>query len=175
MIIDSHVHIGNWDYKWFSHLNRYPIMEIFKDGIIDKAVFIPSDQKQNHILLKELYRVCRQDRFFFVPWFDPKDFRSEGTFKFIGENINQIYGLKVHAGIDKIECSIANSKYKPLLSLAKSFGLPLLVHCGRWEEMSGWKHLLKTAELYPDLKFIGAHLGGDREDLKILALCNTIQ
>jgi len=167
MIIDAHVHIGNWDYEWYSYTGGNDPKEIYQ--WIDKAVFIPSDQKLNNTTLLSIKQDIHKNYFFFIPWFDPSDFRSETTFRFIEENIDEIYGLKVHSAIDKIQYGVTNSVYNPLFDLAKSFDLPVLVHCGRWQEMAGWGYLLEAAEQYPDLKFIGAHLGGDKENLKIKA------
>jgi len=167
MIIDSHVHIGDWDYEWYSYNNGNDPILLY--NWVDMAVFIPTDMKQNSELLQTLRLTMKRDTWFFIPWFDPKDVLSESTFRFIEKNIAGIHGLKVHSSIDKIPCGISNNIYKPLLNLARSFDLPLLVHCGRWQEMAGWKYLVEVAERHPDLKFIGAHLGGDREDLKIVA------
>jgi len=167
MIIDAHVHIGDWEYEWYLYGGAKDPAELY--SWVDKAVFMPSDMKQNGELLQTLRATVKKNAWFFVPWFDPKDILSESTFRFIEKNIDDIYGLKVHSSGDKIPGGLTNNIYKPLLNLARSFDLPLLVHCGRWQEMASWKHLLSVAEFHPDLKFIGAHLGGDREDLKVLA------
>jgi len=167
VIIDAHVHIGDWDHEWYPHSEGNDPAELYR--WVDGAVFIPSDQKRNAIVRETIKHSIDDELWFFIPWFEPQSLMDASTFRFIEKNMDDIVGLKVHSSGDKIPGGFTNNIYKPLLNLARSFDLPLLVHCGRWQETAGWKYLIETAERHPDLKFIGAHLGGDREDLKVLA------
>ena len=171
MIIDSHVHIGNWDYEWYSYAKGGDPSDPF--SWMDKAVFIPNDQKQDLKLLEKLRKEIDSYNRFFIPWFDPRDLfameKSTIMREFIENNIDEIHGLKIHPSIDQVIGGPANRVYSPLLALARSYKLPLLVHCCRHQETAGYSHLIAAARRNPELKFIGAHLGGDKENLKILA------
>ncbi|MDP7032808.1 MAG: amidohydrolase family protein, partial [Gemmatimonadota bacterium] len=51
--------------------------------------------------------------------------------------------------------------WRPFLAYASRWRLPVIVHCGRWEEMAGWRFVLEVAEQYPDASFVLGHMGGD--------------
>lgn len=171
IIFDAHVHIGNWNYEWYSDVNIYTKRDgdhsyknAFRDDYPDKAILMPTDQKDNKSVLKEVELF--PSKAFFFAWVDPFDDNIEA---FLDENINDISGLKFHSALDRVEDGITHLAYRYFLDYANKHKLPILVHCGRWQETASYKYPLEIAEKYPDLKIICAHLGGDREDLKILA------
>lgn len=167
MIIDAHVHIGLWDYQWYAHLkvtlqNYAALMSQYG---IEKAVLFPSDRRNNDAVLSELSQLGA-DRFWFFAWVNPND---PNVSKFLRERMAQISGLKFHSSLDCIEGGVNNSLYKSYLSMAERHGLPVLVHCGRWQQYAGYQLALEAAERHPNLTFILSHLGGDFEQLKIEA------
>ena len=168
MIIDSHVHIGCWDHEWYRFLDYTDPGTIFQ-WIDHAAVFIPTDRKENDLLLSAIKARVSPGHWFFIPWIDPSFITQYKMFDWVMKQRNDIHGLKIHASLDKIMGGISNFLYQPIIEIALSFQLPILVHCGRWQETAGYQLALDTAMAYPDIKFILAHLGGDREDLKILA------
>lgn len=175
MIIDAHVHIGNWNYKWYPHFKYEDSIQIY--NWVDQAVFIPSDSKDNVGILNELKNRASKveiGEWYFIPWFDPKRIFHSFYFGIIGEwiydNKSFVDGLKVHSSIDRINEGISNNfYYKPIIDIAYIYKLPLFVHCGRWQEAASYQLALDCASKHPELKFILAHLGGDREDFKMLA------
>jgi hypothetical protein len=162
MIFDAHVHIGQWGYEWYA--KGFPYLEKSAGTNVDKAIIMPTDQKNNAGILETAKPF--PDNLYPFAWVDPHDSQ---IMSFLENNIDNISGLKFHSSLDKIELGITNILYKPYLGFANTHNLPILVHCGRWQETASYKFPLQIAEKYPDLKIICAHLGGDREDLKILA------
>jgi predicted TIM-barrel fold metal-dependent hydrolase len=167
MIIDGHIHVGKWNYK------HYALLKVDIRGLdallgacgIDQGLVMPTDKKDNAALLEEIKKYARK-KYWFFPWIDPK---KKGWLDFIAQNIKQIHGIKVHPSLDGIMGSVSNRLYRPVLEAAQKNGLPLLVHCGRWQEASSYKFPLEMAALYKDVNFILAHLGGDSEELKLAA------
>jgi len=167
MIIDGHIHIGSWNYKYYSSLSVdiCQLNKLLDRCGIDGAVLVPTDRRENHVLLNEIKRKGNK-RYWFFPWINPKedDWRT-----FLGTHIKEISGIKVHSSLDHILGGITNKIYMPLLEFAQKEGLLMYVHCGRWQEAASYKFVLQMARKYNKANFIIAHLGGDHEELKIQA------
>lgn len=167
MIIDGHMHFGKWDYKPYSSLfvTVQALDDILDKCGIDGAVLIPSDRKNNVLLLQQIRRHGKK-RYWFFPWISPK---VAGWKKFLEENIAHIDGIKVHSSLDSVAGGITNPLYRPILEFADENKLPFLVHCGRHQETASYKFALKAAREFRGINFILAHLGGDHEELKLRA------
>ena len=63
---------------------------------------------------------------------------------FLEKNINDIKIFKVHPSLEKMRVSdLAYSKY---LDIAEENNIPVIVHCGRWQEIAGYKFPLEIAK-----------------------------
>lgn len=156
MIVDCHVHAGPWvhkplrgeDYSVFNYWDRF-------GSDIDKAIFFPSDHKDNVDVYNQ---VLLSDKGSFMAWWcDPYSKTNIPLNK-------RIVALKIHAGIDRAENGIYNNLYESYLIDAKRRVIPVIVHCGGWELTSSYKHLIDTARLFSEIKFVAAHCGG-KDDL----------
>ncbi|MBI1745678.1 MAG: amidohydrolase family protein [Acidobacteria bacterium] len=166
MILDSHIHVGDWNYEYYPvHCDIASVNRLLDECGIDGAIIMPTDKKQNEATLWDIEKNGRK-RYWFFAWADPKDSLGLG---FMNNNRARINGLKFHSGLDRVEGGIGNKVYEPYLHFAASQRLPVMVHCGRWQEMSSYKFALQAAKQYTETRFILAHLGGDFEKLKLEA------
>lgn len=167
MIIDSHIHIGSWDYPHYSSLtvSISDLNYLLDESEISGALVFPTDQKKNKELLEEIIKNGRK-KYWFIPWIDPKD----GAHKeFLEMYRSSICGIKVHASLDEIYGGIMNPIYLPVLEFAKKEDIPLIVHCGRRQNTASYKYVIQMAKKFPEIDFIMCHLGGDFEKLKLEA------
>ena len=176
-IIDSHIHVGRWNYEHYRHItcaitskdsaltSISPVDQVLAECGIDGAVLLPTDACDNQGILDELraYRGAR--KYWLFSWCNPGD----DSLAWIRTHLDHISGLKIHASLDRCEGSVGNPAYEPFLELAAERHLPVLVHCGRWQKMASYLSVLETARRHPEIDFIAAHLGGDMDSLKIEA------
>lgn len=165
LIIDAHIHATYWSKKMF--LGRgvgFDVLERCLDECgIHGAVLTTTDLRQNQELLSYIRDSKR--KYWFFPWINPVD---QDDLRFFENNIESIDGIKIHPSCDRIR--ISDSRVRPLLSMAEANGLPVMVHCGRWQEISGYKYALEVASDFPGIDFILSHMGGDTPELEFGAV-----
>lgn len=159
-IIDGHIHIGKWDSVFFNYETTVEqTIEVMKSSGIDAAVCLPANATPNKELLKEINNqsdFC----FYFAAWINPDDKELDN---FLENNINEISFFKIHPSTQKRR--ITDDSYKKYIELAIENKKPVVVHCGRWQEIASFKYPLELSKNYPELKIILAHLGGDQPSL----------
>ena len=163
MIIDTHVHIGPWEYPPFYKIasSLEETIKLYKKWGISGAVITRSDSLSNEKLLKTIKR--QQDRKFkiwFFPWVN-----SNRDLSFLQKEKKFITGIKIHPSFSKKP--ITDKSFKKILKFASSERIPILVHSGRWIEVAGYQYILKCASLWPTVNFIVAHAGGANTTLKM--------
>ena len=159
-IIDAHIHIGKWS-EIFLNLESTvdeAVIELKKSGI-DEAICMPTDRTSNAELLSEI-KLRKDFKFYFNAWINPFD---ENLDKFLEENTSDIHFFKIHPSIDKRK--ISDEAFEKYLYLASEKKIPVVVHCGRWKEMASYEICLETAQKFPELRLILAHLGGDQPSI----------
>ena len=167
MLIDSYVHVGDWKYfKAFGRLRSsfQEVVDFLESRGFSGAALIPSELKKNEELLREItdYGEKKVDfRCWFFPWLNPG--RKEDR-AFVERHISRIDGFKFHPSLDQIRFS--SSEHRFYLETARDYGLPILVHCGAWEEIAHYRFVLDVAERFPEINFILAHQGGSNYELK---------
>jgi predicted TIM-barrel fold metal-dependent hydrolase len=170
VLIDSHVHVGDWNY--FDSLGRVhssflEILRLLENKGFSGAVFLPSELKRNGDLLDEI-RIQRKSgndfQCWFFPWIDPARGRD---LDFVREHISEIDGLKFHPSLDRAR--FAEDTHRVFLEIAEEHHLPVLAHCGAWLEMAHYRFVLDVAESRPRVEFILAHMGGSSYELKVSA------
>ena len=95
-----------------------------------------------------------------MAWVDPS---HPGMMSFLDENIDDIAALKLHPSFLKIPPDAP--EITPYWQWAEQHERPVVVHCGRWQEMSSYRFCVKIAQQYPTVSVIAAHMGGDSPDL----------
>lgn len=160
MIIDAHIHIGKWSEIFFNYESTVQqAIEVMKSSGVSAAVCMPADATSNDDLFAET--INNPDfKFYYKAWIDPDD---KGLDSFLKKNIDEISLFKVHPSIQRRR--ITDESYDKYMMLASEKKKPVVVHCGRWQEIASYKFPLELAEKYPDLILILAHLGGDQPSL----------
>lgn len=167
MLIDSHVHVGEW--KYFDSFGKaysgfQDILLLLKAKGYAGAVFMPSELKSNRDLLEEIRKYKEAENSFrcwFFPWLNP---HRQDDLRFAEDHIREIDGLKFHPSLDRIR--FTEKSHHAFLDMAAAHHIPILVHCGAWIEMAHYRFVLDVAEAYPGVNFILAHQGGTTYELK---------
>jgi predicted TIM-barrel fold metal-dependent hydrolase len=162
VIIDGHIHAGYWSPERF--LGRgVPLPELetcLSECGIDGAVLTSTDLRRNDLVL-EFMSGERQKRYWLFPWVNPT---AGGDLDFIEKHRKRIHGLKLHPSCDRVK--VTDDRAVPFLEFARDHRLPVMIHCGRWQEMSSYALALEVAARYPDIKFVLSHMGGDTPELE---------
>jgi predicted TIM-barrel fold metal-dependent hydrolase len=163
MIIDGHIHAGYWSPRMF--LGRGASFETMEaclsDCGIDGAILTSTDQRDNAAVAAFIAGNDSR-KYWFFPWVNPS---VEEDLAYIRDNRHVIHGIKLHPSCDKVR--ITDPKARPFLRFAADEGIPVMVHCGRWQEMSSYRFALETAGQYPDTVFVLSHMGGDTPELEM--------
>jgi predicted TIM-barrel fold metal-dependent hydrolase len=157
LVLDGHVHCGTWtpDRVGWPSCSVADVRAAQERCGIDGGVVFPTDVGDNEGLLASLS--ADAGRFHFFAWIDPR--RLDETMAFLEREASRVEGLKAHPSLAKRR--IDDPAWRPFLDHAERRRLPVIVHCGRWQEMSSWRYCLTAAEWHPEAVIILAHLGGD--------------
>jgi uncharacterized protein len=159
-IIDGHIHIGKWSNIFFNYETTVEqAIEVMKTSGIESAVCLPADATPNSELFKSINEQ-NEYKFYFAAWINPEDKELDN---FLERNMNGISLFKFHPSVQKRK--ITDDTYKKYIELAIENNKPIVVHCGRWQEIASYKFPLELSKKYPELKMILAHLGGDQPGL----------
>jgi predicted TIM-barrel fold metal-dependent hydrolase len=162
VIIDGHIHAGFWSPKNF--LGRgVPFEEIdacLEDCGIAGGVLTSTDLRDNDGVIEFMKRAGR--KYWFFPWVNPG---VPGELDYLRSRRASIHGIKLHPSVDRIK--ITDPAAAPFLEFAETERLPVMVHCGRWQEMASYKLALEAAQARPGCEFILSHMGGDTPDLEM--------
>ncbi len=162
MIVDGHIHAGYWSPANF--LGRgVPFEEI--DACLDECgieggVLTSTDLRENDKVIEFIKRARK--RYWFFPWVKPS---VDGELEYLKSRRDFIRGVKLHPSVDRIR--VTDPVVAPYLDFAASEGLPVMIHCGRWEEMASYRLALEAARTHPNCAFILSHMGGDTPDLEM--------
>ena len=160
MIIDSHIHIGKWSDIFFNYESTIPeAIQVMKSSGVDAALAMPTDATPNAELFAQIDD-HPDFKFFYMAWINPDDPDLDS---FLEQNIDSISAFKIHPSIQRKR--MTDASYDKYLQIASEKKKPVIVHCGRWQEIASYKFPLECAEKYPDLMVVLAHLGGDQPGL----------
>ena len=163
LIIDGHIHAGYWSPQRF--LGRgVPFAEVercLSECGIDGAVLTATDLRENAAVIEFINHAAGK-RYWFFPWVNPA---ADDDLGFVRAHRRAIHGLKLHPSVDRIK--VTDSRVEPFIRYARDEALPVMVHCGRWQEMSSYLLVLEVAAAYPDVDFILSHMGGDTPELEM--------
>lgn len=162
LVLDGHVHCGQWapEREGWPGATLEEIRAAFARSGVDGGIMLPTDLADNAGLLALL--TPRPKHFYFFPWIDPHE--TTACLDFLERNAADVDGLKIHPSLERVR--VDDDVWRPFLEFADRRRLPVVVHCGRWQEMSSWKYCLTVAERYLQASFIVGHLGGDLATLQ---------
>lgn len=161
-VLDGHVHWGEWkpEREGWPGASLAEIRAALARSGIDGAVLMPTDRGDNAGLAEALAADSQGLHFF--AWVNPN--QPEATMAFLEEHVGHLAGLKIHPSLEGKR--VTDPAWEPFLRFAERWRLPVIVHAGRWQEMSSWRFCLDVAEKHPDAAVIVAHLGGDLPTLQ---------
>jgi predicted TIM-barrel fold metal-dependent hydrolase len=163
LIIDGHIHAGYWSPKMF--LGRGSSFEAMEQCLIecgiDGAILTSTDRRDNASVAAFIAGETKR-KYWFFPWLNPG---VEADIDYARRNAGGIDGIKLHPSCDRIR--VDDPRTQPLLQLAQDHGLAVMVHCGRWQEMSSYLFALDVAAKYPAIRFVLSHMGGDTPELEM--------
>jgi len=177
MIVDGHVHVGKWlDQAYSSRSVSFAEMvkELSGSGVGAAFVF-PTDAKDNAGLLSEVVRHgSGKDSMgsdggldggfdvYFFPWVD---IDAEEFGDFLEKEKDRVSGLKFHPSYARKP--VTDPAFDPFFAFARENNVPVIIHCGRWQEVAGYKFALDRAETFREVPFVLSHLGGDLPGLQL--------
>ena len=183
MIIDTHVHIGNFlgfqmstDDVLYS-MEQYGIdFSLVSD--VDGAEFdhhgnpIPKKyQRPQNEIFRDTLEFARQypDKIGAAPWLKLYSEQPDDEFKMLlKENRELVYAFKFHPFHSRVAPD--DERVEPIYRLAAEYDLPIVSHTGGCEEARA-VHLYHAAKRHPELNFVMVHmdLGTDnREAIEML-------
>lgn len=163
-IIDGHTHIGKWSEIFLNYsTNVRDAVKMMKKYNVDSAVAMPANDTTNEELLRQI-KEQNEYKFYFCAWINPEDGNLD---YFLDNNLDSVKFFKVHPSFQRKR--ITDDAFKKYIEIAIDNKIPVIVHCGRWQEMASYIFPLEVARKYPGLKIILAHLGGDQPNLCINA------
>jgi predicted TIM-barrel fold metal-dependent hydrolase len=156
--LDAHVHVGHWKLPDFGgHGSTVEeLVALYQRYDWGGALVFPTDEADNRWLLEAVPLTAGSLALRRAFWVDP---RSPSELEFLRAHAGGFAALKIHPSI--LRLPINDELYAPWLEAAADLDLPVIVHCGKWLEMAGYGTTLECAELYPKVRFILGHMGGD--------------
>ena len=161
-VFDAHVHVGRWRTPDFAGRasDLSDVVRVLQAARITGALVMPTDEGDNAGLLRALAeyraRAGSGPELYFAAWIRPAD---AGLEEFLDQNVSQIHAFKIHPSFNRLP--ISDPAYRRYLQRASRDRLPVVVHCGRWQEVAGYEIALRVAADHPDVPFVLSHMGGD--------------
>lgn len=186
MIIDAHVHIGTMG---AFHMPQEMLLESMDKYKIDYCLvsnieaqefdgnlqLIPAKIQIDQVtVLKNTLEFARKNpnRIGVLVWIKPYgEVVTEELENLIAENIDIIFGLKVHPFSSKT--AMDDPKMEPYIELARKFQFPIVAHTGGCEEAEPI-HMWNAAKKHPDVNFIMAHMGLGSDNQEAIRLLSTL-
>ena len=162
MILDGHVHVGRWREPSFSgrETDLDDAVRVMAESGVHGALVMPTDEGDNEGLLAAVGEYRGQVALRLCAWVDPG---RPANLAWMEAHVTDLAALKIHPSFLRLRPT--DPALWPWFRLAAKHGLPVLVHCGRWQEMSSWRFGLELAVGHPDVNLILCHMGGDGTDL----------
>jgi len=157
-IIDVHTFIGTKGFSAYhvSSTSRTLLNSMNASGI-SQAVAITSSGR-NEFVRKIVEKFS--DKLLFAMWYLP----DNSYFKYLRRHVKEIKMVKFHPSHAKMRFD--NPVMLPMIKYCEDNNIPILVHCGRWLEMSSSTIPILVAENFK-ANILLAHMGGVTEDLVI--------
>jgi len=162
MIIDGHCHVGTWNEPSFSGRGSTlsDAIDVYHQSGVDGALVMPTDQADHAGVLNTISKTESSVSFRLCAWIDPRD---PDNLAWMKSHYEDIAAVKIHPSFVKLPPT--DLAYKPALALAQEHEWPVLIHCGRWQEMSSYRFGIELGKSHPELNIILCHMGGDSTDL----------
>jgi len=152
---DMHCHVGTWETTDFCGraTDLADLIALYEDLGFSGALVTTTDRAENAALTREI-----------EDYSGPLDLRF--AFWVLPDNLAELEGLAPRVSALKIHPSflrrpVTDPGFEPFLRIAEQNAWPVVVHCGRWQEIAGYGLALDTAKRWPGIRFVLSHMGGD--------------
>ena len=157
-VIDGHAHVGGWREPGFA--GRATTLAdadaVYRRCGFAGALVTTTDRGDNATLRRAIEEHAGALRFRLAYWVDPA---VEDDLGILDEMMPSVAALKIHPSF--LRRPIGDPAFRPYLERAARHGRPVVVHCGRWQEMAGYGLALDVAASMPGVSFVLGHMGGD--------------
>lgn len=156
MLIDSHVHIGQYYHIYTSPQDLLQLLDAV--GVEQFAVSSTSICEGNYDrVLNEMHELSAiaRERVFSVLWIIPAMLKDGGLERFLSSDI-QWHCLKIHPQLNPFYWQQNSADLEGVINLAKKLNVPILIHTG---EKDGCEpsHFREAIAANQSVKFILAH------------------
>lgn len=161
-IADGHVHVGGWAVEGFGGraTTLADAVQLYRELGFAGALVMTTDRGDNEGLLAELRQHHARDEgppvLRFAWWVDPAAPRA---LERLEAALPEVAALKIHPSF--LRRPVNDAAFAPFLERASATGRPVVVHCGRWQEVAGYALALDAAARHPETRFVLGHMGGD--------------
>ena len=169
-VCDCHIHVASS----FPTLGVSFTLEQL-ERVMDKyglaGVLVFSDSNGQHrITSRILQRSRKNDRIHVLLREPPKNYKNPYYIAQMEKQLQKerVVGVKINPSTEGYK--VTDGQYSDVLNLLSDYEGVLLVHCGRWVEMSGWDKVISVAKEYSKIKVVMAHMGGTHPDLSYPAI-----
>lgn len=169
-VCDAHVHVGAFPRLQVTFTLDDLTKTLDKYKIRSALVFTGYIDAENgtKLIMKASEK---DDRLYVLLRAQPTRYLDPGYIKQterILRNNERVIGVKINPSTGKHK--VTAHVYKELLRMLNDNRAVLLLHCGRWVEMSGWNYGIEIAKTYSHLTVVLAHMGGTHPDLAYPAI-----
>lgn len=162
MIIDAHTHVGEWFKTFKGELATQSLLQVMKEAGIEKAVVMGTDKDSRIFPFVKKYRKTFYHFCFARPDLD-------GDFQIFKEGFEDelVDGLKIHPSVIRLRAT--DEKLKPYLKFCENHKLPVLIHCGAWQEVASFRFAIEAGKAQNG-PVILAHMGGKYRNIQFECL-----
>ncbi len=156
MIIDSHIHVGQYCNIYTSPQDLLQLLDAV--GVGRFAVSSTSICEGNYEkVLNELHELSAiaRERMFPVLWIIPAMLKDGGLERFLSSDI-QWRCLKIHPQLTPFYWQQNSTDLEEVINLAKRLNVPILIHTGEVDGCEPWL-FKETIAANPSVRFILAH------------------
>ena len=159
--IDAHVHVGKWNLPDFTgHGSTFlETTRTYQRWNWAGAVVFTTDSGDNAHLLEACRSFSGSALFRCGFWADT----TPDNLAAYQQQAGDYALLKIHPSITRRPAT--DPQFAPYGEIAAARGQPVVIHCGRWQEMAGYTLALEFADRFPKAPVILAHMGGDSPHL----------
>jgi hypothetical protein len=157
---DGHVHFGICGLTGLRFFEK-DVEHLIRRFKLDKILLFPFD-RDLYRMNRKVIRIGERNKHV-VPLarVSPSDKKTNAQLRsWFASGL--VGGIKIHPSMDRIP--VTSPRYRQVLELVDDFGKVAVVHCGRWQKVSGYRFVLDAARKYPNAKLVAAHMGGNELD-----------
>lgn len=189
MIIDTHVHTGLFaskekvvDMREEMVLKSMELYHIDFALVSNAAIEYDCDwqpipvkeqiSQEESFLQSVAFARKNMDKIGIMPWIKPAtEYASEQFEKILKENLDIVYGIKVHPFHSKT--AFDSEKVEPYIKLAQKYNLPVVSHTADCDEASPVR-VYNMAKKYPKVNFVMVHMGLGTDNQEAISLLGKL-